>query len=96
MLDDDIELDMGIASNAYDSITNDHDMMLGLGRGHDSEDFEDVVNTLDMLVKQYGKKNVMAALNTLRSDNNNYKDFRNNQIDSEIKRYSGSLEKLLK
>lgn len=96
MLDDNVELDMGIASDAYDSITNDHDMMLGLGRGHDSEDFGDVVNALDMLVKQYGKKNVMAALNTLRSDNNNYKDFRNNQIDSEIKRYSGSLEKLLK
>ena len=96
MLDDSVELDMGIASEAYDTITNDHDMMLGLGRGHDESDFGDLVNALNMLVNQYGKKNVMAALNTLRSDNNNYRDFRNNQIDSEIKRYSSGLEKLLK
>ena len=96
MLDDNIELDMDVASEAYNKITDNHDMMLGLGRSHDGEDFEAVVQALDFLVKQYGKKNVMAALNTLRSDNNNYRDFRNNQIDSEIQRYSKSLEKLLK
>lgn len=96
MLDDGIDLDMNVASEAYDKITDNHDMMLGLGRSHDGEDFEAVVQALDFLVKQYGKKNVIAALNTLRSDNNNYRDFRNNQIDSEIQRYSKSLEKLLK
>jgi hypothetical protein len=96
MLDDNIELDMGTASKAYDEITDNHDMMLGLGRGHDNEDFNAVVNELNNLVNQYGKKNVIAALNTLRSDNNNYKDFRNNQINSEIERYSKNLEKLLK
>ena len=96
MLDDNVELDMGTASKAYDEITDNHDMMLGLGRGHDEEDFNAVVNELNILVNQYGKKNVIAALNTLRSDNNNYKDFRNNQINSEIERYSKNLEKLLK
>lgn len=96
MLDDGVELDMNIASEAYDKITDNHDMMLGLGRGHDEEDFGAVVEALNFLTKQYGKKNVIAALNTLKSDNNNYRDFRNNQIDSEIQRYSKSLEKLLK
>lgn len=96
MLDDETELDMNIASEAYEKITDNHDMMLGLGRGHDEDDYNSVVEALNFLVKQYGKKNVMAALNTLRSDNNNYRDFRNNQIDSEVQRYSKNLEKLLK
>ena len=96
MVDDEMELDMSVASEAYDKITDNHDMMLGLGRGHDEEDYNSVVEALNFLVRQYGKKNVMAALNTLRSDNNNYRDFRNNQIDSEVQRYSKNLEKLLK
>ena len=96
MLDDNVELDMNVASQAYDTITDNHDMMLGLGRGHDEEDFGAVVEALNFLVGQFGKKNVIAALNTLRSDNNSFRDFRNNQIDSEIQRYSKSLEKLLK
>ena len=96
MLDDEIELDMSVANNVYNDITNDHDTMLGLGRGHDEEDFNAVVGKLQELIGMYGKKNVIAALNTLRSDNNNYRDYRNNQISSEIDRYSKNLEKLLK
>lgn len=96
MLDDEEQLDMNVASDVYDLITDDSNMMLGLRRGHDENDFNEVVEALNVLVKQYGKKNVQAALNTLRSDNNNYRDYRNNQIDEEIKRYSGNLEKLLK
>lgn len=96
MLDDDIELDMGRASEVYNKITDDHDTMLGLGRGHDEEDFNAVVGKLQELISEYGKRNVMAALNTLRSDNTGYRDFRNNQINQEVERYSKNLEKLLK
>ena len=96
MLDDDIELDMSVANNVYNDITEDHDTMLGLGRGHDEEDFNAVVGKLQELIGMYGKKNVMAALNTLRSDNNGYRDFKNNQINQEIQRYSKNLENLLK
>ena len=96
MLDDEVELDMSVANNAYGDITGDHDTMLGLGRSHDEEDFNAVVGKLSELIAQYGKKNVIAALNTLRSDSNNYRDYRNNQISNEIDRYSKNLEKLLK
>jgi hypothetical protein len=96
MLDDDIELDMSKASDVYGKITNDNDTMLGLGRGHDEEDFQAIVGKLQELISEYGKKNVMAALNTLRSDNSGYRDFRNNQINQEVERYSKNLEKLLK
>jgi hypothetical protein len=55
-----------------------------------------MMEKLKGLIANYGKQNVMAALNTLNSDNNNYRDFLNNQIDTEISRYSKSLEGLLK
>ena len=96
MLDDEIELDMNSANEVYNNITSDHDTMLGLGRGHDEEDYNAVVGRLSELIAQYGKKNVVAALNTLRNDNNNYKDYKNNQINQEIQRYSKNLENLLK
>ena len=94
--DDPNELDMGKASEVYEGLTGDEDLMHGFGRGWDAEDSEAVRNKLDELVKQYGKKTVIAALNTLREDNKSYSDFRNGQIDQETKRYGKSLEDLLK
>lgn len=94
-MDDAIELDFDSAGKAYNDMTDSHDMMLGLGRGHDEEDFNSVTEELNNLIAKYGKKNVVAALNTLKSDNENYKNHRNGAINTEISRYKSSLAKLL-
>lgn len=94
-LDDETELNFDSAGKAYNDMTDSHDMMLGLGRGHDEEDFNSVTEELNNLIAKYGKKNVVAALNTLKSDNDNYKNHRNEQINSEVSRYKSSLAKLL-
>ena len=96
MLDDSIEFDMNNVNGAYKEFTEDERVMNSFGRHWDSVDNENIVSTLQTLIGKYGKKNVIAALNTINSDNDNYKDFLNNQIDTEVKRYSNSLEKLLK
>lgn len=96
MLDDDIEFSMDTANNAYNDITGNEDMMKSFSRHWDELDSSNVVNELKNLIGKYGKKNVMAALNNLKNDNDNYKMFRNNQIDNEISRYSKSIENLLK
>lgn len=96
MLDDNVALDMNSVNGAYNDFTTDETAMSSFGRHWDELDNENISNTLKNLVNKYGKKNVIAALNTISSDNNSYKDFLNNQIDTEINRYSKSLEKLLK
>ena len=96
MLDDEIEFNVDNASKAYDDFTNDEIAMHSFGRHWDENDNQVVLNSLKNLVSQYGKKNVQAALNVLNDDNDNYKTFRNNQIDTEIQRYQKDLEKLLK
>lgn len=95
-LDDDIGLDVNTTSEAYDSIVNDENIMHGFGRGWDEQDTTEVMNALSQLMVKYGKQNVIAALNILRSDNNNYRDYLNNQVDEEIGRYSKSISSLLK
>ena len=57
-----------------------------------------IPDTLDLkqLVVKYGKKNVLAALNVLKTDNNNYRDYRIGQINEEVERYNKSLDKILK
>lgn len=96
MLDDGIEFDSDVATKAYDDFTNDDVAMHSFGRHWDDMDNEVVVNSLKNLVAQYGKKNVQAALNVLNGDNDNYKAFKNNKINTEIERYQKDLEKLLK
>lgn len=96
MLDDDIDLDMNQANSAYDELTKNEDAMRSFGRYWDDTDKASIADVLKSLVVKYGKKNVMAVLNTLKSDNDNYKNFRNQQIDNEIGRYSKSIENLLK
>ena len=95
-LDDDINLDMNLANNAYDDLTGNESVMNSFTRHWDENDKNLVMGHLKSLIEQFGKQNVMAALNTLRNDNNNYRDFLNNQIDTEVSRYSKSIEKLLK
>ena len=95
-LDDDINLDMNLANNAYDDLTGNESVMNSFTRHWDENDKNLVMGHLKSLIEQFGKQNVIAALNTLRNDNNNYRDFLNNQIDTEVSRYSKSIEKLLK
>lgn len=96
LLDDDIELNMDTANQAYDDLTQNEGAMSAMSRYWDETDNIGLKETLQELVIKYGKKNVMAVLNTLKSDIDNYKNFKNNQIDEEVNRYTKSIEKLLK
>lgn len=96
ILDDDVELNMDNVGSAYDEFVDNENVMNSFGRYWDESDNSVIREELANLVAKYGKKNVEAALNTLRNDNENYKNFLNNQVDSEIDRYSKSLEKILK
>ena len=96
MLDDNAELDMLSVNNAYDELTGNENAMRSFGRHWDENDNMSVMAELKALIEKYGKKNVMAVLNTLQSDNENYKKYLNNQVDTEIGRYSKSVENLLK
>lgn len=96
LLDDDIELNMDTANTAYDELTSNENAMSAMARYWDEADSLGLKAVLQELVIKYGKKNVMAVLNTLKSDIDNYKSYRNNQIDEEVNRYTKSIEKLLK
>ena len=96
MLDDDLELNSDNADKAYNDLTGDESVMHSFGRYWDSGDNEAVIACLKDLISKYGKKNVIAALNYLKNDNEGYRDYLNHQVDTEIERYSKSLEKLLK
>ena len=96
LLDDDIELNMDTANQAYDDLTQNEGAMSAMSRYWDETDNIGLKETLQELVIKYGKKNIMAVLNTLKSDIDNYKNFKNNQIDEEVNRYTKSIEKLLK
>lgn len=95
-LDDDKILDFAEAGKAYNDFINDESISGSFGRHWDQEDNDIVLNKLRNLIEMYGKQNVIAALNTLNNDNENYRNFLNNQIDTEISRYSKSVENLLK
>lgn len=96
MLDDSIELDLSQMNNAYNDFVNNEDTMSSFGRYWDEQDSENIKNILAGLVKQYGKKNIQAMLNTLTSDATNYKNFLDNQVETEVGRYTKDIEKLLK
>lgn len=95
-LDDDKNLDMEQVGLAYNTILGNENFMNSFGRSWDEEDTQEIYDILRALIQTYGKKNVLAVLNTLKSDNENYKNFRTNQIDTEVSRYSKSIENLLK
>lgn len=95
-LDDDVEFDKDKTANAYNNLTGSDVVMRSMGRHWDNNDTTFVFDALKNLMSQYGKKNVIAALNILKDDNNNYRDFLNNSIDQNISKFSKSVEKLLK
>lgn len=94
--DDGADIDDAIVSEIYDKITDDDAVMGAFGRSWDQDDDGAMKATLQALVRQYGKANVLATLNTLKADNCAYRDYRNGQFDQEAKRYAKSLEDLLK
>lgn len=94
--EDDAQLDMGKVSEAYDALTGDEKAMGAFGRSWDDTDMQDMRVALSSLVAQYGKRNVIAVLNTLRDDNCAWRDFCNGKIDNAVGNYGKSLEKLLK
>ncbi len=96
LLDDDVELDMNNTSQAYSDIMDNNGIMHCFGRHWDESDTQHVVEDLREIVSKYGKKNVMAALNVLKDDNNNFKNYRVGQINEEVERYNKSLDKILK
>lgn len=96
MPDDDAEIDVSVATKAYDDLTGDDVSMGAFGRSWDERDQETIKASLSALVAKYGKKNVVAALNTLREDNNAWHDETRGRIESSISRYGKSLESLLK
>lgn len=94
-LDDDIELNADNADKAYSDLTDDSGAMHAFGRYWDEDDKANVIEALKVLIGKYGKKNVLAAINTLKSDNENYKSYMHNRIDTEVGKYSKNLENLL-
>ena len=94
-LDDDIELNADNADKAYSDLTDDSGAMHAFGRYWDDDDKASVIEALKVLIGKYGKKNVLAAINTLKSDNENYRSYMHNRIDTEVGKYSKNLENLL-
>lgn len=94
-LDDEVELSADNADKAYSDLIDNSGAMHSFGRYWDEEDKANVIKELKALIGKYGKKNVLAAINTLKSDNENYKSYMHNKIDTEVGKYSKNLENLL-
>lgn len=94
-LDDEVELNADNADKAYSDLIDNSGAMHSFSRYWDEEDKANVITELKALIGKYGKKNVLAAINTLKSDNENYKSYMHNKIDTEVGKYSKNLENLL-
>lgn len=96
LLDDDKEIDVSTMGTAYNDIIDNNGIMHSFGRYWDDTDTGHIVDDLKELVNKYGKKNVLAALNVLKTDNANFRDYKLGQINEEVERYNKSLDKILK
>lgn len=96
LLDDEQEVNVDVTGNAYDEIMDNNGIMHSFGRYWDENDTNHVIEDLKGLVAKYGKKNVLAALNVLKNDNVNFKNYKLGQINEEVERYNKSLDKILK
>lgn len=96
MLDDTVDINMDYMNSAYNDITDNNGVMHSFGRHWDDEDTNHVIEDLKGLCAKYGKKNVLSALNVLKTDNSNFRDYRLGQINEEVERYNKSLDKILK
>lgn len=93
---DDGDIDVAKASDAYNEFTDSEEAMGAFGRGWDDEDTQEMRIILEELAKKYGKRNIIAMLNSLKEDNSAWKTFSEGKIDDAIGNYGKSLEKLLK
>lgn len=96
MLDDDIEFGTDSAAGAYNDLVENSAAMSGFARYWDNDDTSAVLSAIKGLVAQYGKANVIAALNVLKTDNGAHRDYLNNAIDANITKYSKNVDKLLR
>lgn len=96
MPDDEAEFDSSLASKAYDEFTGDKANMGAFGRSWDDSDKELIKTALLALVQQYGKKNVVAVLNTLRDNCSAWRKFNDGKIDNAVSNYGKALDALLK
>lgn len=94
--DDGTNIDVSVASEAYDEFVNDKSAMGAFGRSWDESDMNVIKSALLALVQQYGKKNVKAVLNTLRDDCSAWRSYNDGKIDNAISSYGKSLDSLLK
>lgn len=96
LLDDSVEMNVDTMNTAYNEIMDNNGIMHSFGRHWDQEDTNHIIEDLASMVQKYGKKNVLAALNVLKMDNSNFRDYRLGQINEEVERYNKSLDKILK
>lgn len=96
MPEDEIAFDSLQATKAYDEFTDNEDAMCAFGRSWDETDMQSIKLALEALVQAYGKKNVVAMLNTIKCDAEGWKSFSEGRIDNAINSYGKSLESLLK
>lgn len=96
MPEDYVELDILSSSKAYGDLVDNDNAMSSFGRGWDEKDLSEMKGELSELVSKYGKKNVVAMLNSLREDGNSWRDYGNSSIDSAVSNYGKALDKLLK
>jgi len=94
--DDEYEIDVGKAADAYGELTENESIMSAFGRTWDDADMESMKDALNDMVARYGKKNVMAVLNTIREDSNAWYGETKGRIEDSISKYGKALDGLLK
>ena len=70
--------------------------MDAFGRSWDKADMESIRLVLEYLVQTYGKKNVIAMMNSIKGDADNWLAFGNGKIDNAVNSYGKTLDSLLK
>lgn len=94
-LDDDLGFDANQVDGAYNEIIGNNSIMHSFGRHWDNVDTSHIIDDLKQMCAQYGKKNILAALNTIKNDNVNYRNYQLGKINQEVDRYDKILDKTL-
>jgi hypothetical protein len=84
------------ATKAYDDFTDNETAMDAFGRSWDSTDMDSIKLALESLVQAYGKKNVIAMMNTIKGDAEGWRTYSNGRIDNAVTNYGKALDSLLK
>ena len=96
MPEDEFEFDSAKATQAYDDFTDNADAMDAFGRSWDSADMDSIKLVLESLVQAYGKKNVVAMMNTIKGDAEGWRAYSSGRIDNAVNNYGKALDSLLK